>query len=62
MGKHAKKICSGDWNKEGLLSKIIIIILLFYIYNSYWRGGQDLDGVQPQLWHAIRLGKREVWA
>lgn len=21
MGKHAKKVISGDWNKEGLLSK-----------------------------------------
>lgn len=34
MGKHSKKILAGDWNKEGLLSKIIILryIKVFYSY------------------------------
>ena len=32
MGKHAKKIISGDWNKEGFLS-----IYFCYEYLSYWR-------------------------
>jgi WD repeat-containing protein 19 len=30
MGKHSKKIISGDWNNEGMLSNIDLIF-------SYWK-------------------------
>lgn len=38
MGKHAKKVVSGDWNKEGLLSNKIIYIFIYniYIFNSIY--------------------------
>ena len=41
IGKHWKRIISGDWNKEGLL--INIIFLIIYLINKYIlvSGGED---------------------
>jgi hypothetical protein len=35
MGKHSKKIISGDWNSDGLLSYTFLF--------SNWRGRQNND-------------------
>jgi hypothetical protein len=54
MGKHGKKIISGDWNKEGLLSIEFRLML-----SSHWRGRQDHNSFKFQFRVALRIDHSE---